>query len=196
MTQAQWDFLEGEFLTLSVSGALQHSSTYATEDEKDRDTVRRELRSGLCDLSAKYSSEVGEEEHLKNIQGLARHVNMSCAPFLNGDHLRLGVAQKALNLYLKYLWCVGKIQIPPPHCPFDNSVINVIGKLKLPTGCERRWTLADKLEHYCDWVSAAKEEAKKKDLSLAEWELRAWNAAQPGGKAGCPRGGNSAPPGG
>ena len=103
--------------------------------------------------------------------------------FLNGDHLRLGVAQKALNLYLKYLWCEHRIPTPP-HCPFDS---NILDKLTLPTGCERRWTQADKVEHYREWVLAAKKQAEKeaqkeskKEVSLADWELRAWNAARSG----------------
>jgi hypothetical protein len=182
MSPQQWDFLEGEFLTLSINAALQHSSTYATEDEKDREAVRRELRSALCDLSARYADGVSEEQHLENIQQLSRRVSQACASSLNGDHLRLGIAQKALNLYLKYLWCVGRIPIPP-HCPFDNNVINVAARLKLPPGCERRWTQ----------VSAALEEAKKKGLSLAAWELGTWSAAQ-GGKAGCPQGRPAGPP--
>jgi hypothetical protein len=174
-TQAEWDFLEGEFLTLSINAALQHSSTYATESEKDRQTVRRKLRSMLADLAKKYSNRVSDEEHLENIQDLSRRVDEDCAEFLNGDHLRLGVAQKALNLYLKYLWCEGRI-LKPPHCPFDSIII---ARLTLPAGCERRWTQADSVQHYREWVSAAEEEARTVGASLADWELQAWNAARP-----------------
>ena len=140
MTQPQWDFLEDEFLTLSINGALQHSSTYKpTARKKDPETLQRELRSGLCDIAARYSSEVGEEEHLENIQELARRVNKSCASFLNGDHLRFGVAQKALNLHLKYLWCVGKTRIPPPHCPFDRTVLEKLRFQDNWTEVETMW---------------------------------------------------------
>jgi len=124
MTQPQRDFLEDEFLTLSINGALQHSSTYKpTAGKKDPETLQRELRTGLCDIAARYSSEVGEGQHLENIQELARRVNKSCASFLNGDHLRFGVAQKALNLYLKYLWCVGKTRIRVRGLRFDEELV-------------------------------------------------------------------------
>lgn len=185
MTDEQWRFLENEFLTLSIAGALQRSSTYSTEDEKERDKVRGELRSGLCNLAAQYSNEIDPEAHIKNIETLARQVSVSCASLLNGDHLRFGIAQKAVNLYLKYLWCAGRIP-SPPHCPFDNNVINVNGRLDLPSGCERRWTQADKPEHYRDWVAAAAKKAK--GISLADWELHLWNTAQPSGSAGCLQG--------
>lgn len=36
---------------------------------------------------------------------------------------RIGSAQKALNLYRKYLWCLGYIPFPP-HCPFDATIID------------------------------------------------------------------------
>jgi len=187
LEEEQKYFLESEFLTLSVGGALQRSSTYATEDENERDKVRYELRAGLCDISRRYSPErVTPEKHAENIEELRRRVTQRCASFLNDDHLRLGIAQKALNLYLKYLWCIGRIP-EPPHCPFDNNVINVSGKLNLPENCERRWTQADSLGHYRDWVSAANEKATGEGLSV--WELRLWNEAQPSGKGGCPQDG-------
>jgi hypothetical protein len=35
---------------------------------------------------------------------------------------KYGVAQKLLNLFLKYLWCLGTIA-EPPHCPVDRIII-------------------------------------------------------------------------
>jgi hypothetical protein len=181
MTVQQRRFLEGEFLTLSINGALQRSSTYATESEQDRERVRGGLRLILCDLATRYSLPVSDEEHVGNIQELVSRVGKDFAKFLDGDQLRFGVAQKAFNLYLKYLWCAGQL-CRPPHCPFDDRIINGINgkeKLDLPSGCERRWTQADRPEYYRDWVSAAKKKAEKVTLSLAEWELQVWNVASP-----------------
>jgi hypothetical protein len=49
--------------------------------------------------------------------------------------MRIGLAQKALNLYLKYLWCLGEIH-EPPHCPLDSIVLGQV------PGCKDvRWTL-------------------------------------------------------
>src|SRR6266481_4559253 len=125
-TQAEcWDFLEGEFLSSSISGALQHSPTYTNASNKDREKLQRVLRAKLLELAAKYSTDVAvtTEEHLKNTQELAAHAKQHCEKFLQGGKLRLGVAAKALNLYLKYLWCVRRLKVPPPHCPFDHTVI-------------------------------------------------------------------------
>lgn len=81
------------------------------------------------------------------------------------DRFRIGVAQKALNLYLKYLWCLDRIPVPP-HCPFDSTVLR---ELEL----EFSWTRSSKIEDYKSWVEHAKVAAGTK--TLAEWELQLWN---------------------
>jgi len=193
LSQQQWDFLEGEFLSSSISGALQHSSTYATEKVKDREKVRREIRNVLCELAERYSTKVTEVDHVKNIKELACRVKKKqCGPFLKDGELRFPVAAKALNLYLKFLWCFGKITIPPPHCPFDRGEIQGLLGFK-----EDDWTKVVDVDVYRKWVRKAEELRKAEDLrderdannprSLAEWELDAWSRAQPEGKAGCPR---------
>jgi hypothetical protein len=171
--QEQWDFLEGEFLSSSISGALQHSPTYDNASKKNREKLQRVLRAKLCELAAKYSSDVAvtTEEHLKNIQELADHAKNHCEKFLQGGKLRLGVAAKALNLYLKYLWCEGKLKVPPPHCPFDHTVIYDLLRF------EDNWTEVDDPATYLKWVKKAEElRDDAKCESLAEWELRGWNA--------------------
>ena len=119
-----------------------------------------------------YDREVTQSSHIENIKQLVELSQLYSA-CLNGDHLVFGRAQKALNLYLKYLWCADP-SVRPTHCPFDYIVI---GKLKLPAGCEHRWTYADKEETYRDWVTAATNQ-KKDSQSLAEWELELWAGAQ------------------
>jgi len=181
MTDEQWQFLEGEFLTNSINGALQHSSTYANKNEKDHETVRAVIRSVLCDLATRYSGEVSDK-HVKNIEDLARRVTEKCASLLKGGHLRFGVAQKALNLYLKYLWCMGKIP-PPPHCPFDRGIIQSKKLLDFP---KDNWTEVDDDGTYLKWVSKAEEKRRNASGgSISEWELGVWNAAQPSGKGAC-----------
>jgi len=41
---------------------------------------------------------------------------------LRDGNYRYGVAEKLLNLALKYYWCLGHIPTPP-HCPVDRIVI-------------------------------------------------------------------------
>ena len=37
----------------------------------------------------------------------------------------IGIAQKAVNLYLKYMWCFGWIP-EPPHCRIDRTVLEAV----------------------------------------------------------------------
>jgi hypothetical protein len=137
-------------------------------------------------IAEDYRVPVVEEAHLRNIELLADRVSSSCGELLcestmrccsgvasppskGNRRFRIGSAQKALNLFLKYLWCLGEVR-EPPHCPFDRRIIE-----RLPKGVQCNWTQCNDIEHYNRWVAAAQEEAKKDSLSLAQWELCTFN---------------------
>lgn len=194
----QWDFLVDVFISNSVAGALGHSGTYIETKNKQeekwlalgKEKLSKILTAALCELAARYATGVAvtSEEHMKNIQELIGRANASCADFfrkgtLGKGTLRFGVAAKMFNLWLKYLWCVGKISIPPPHCAFDRDII------QKRLGFSQNWTKIDDPNIYCEWMKKAEqvrvEENKKlpdleKRSSLAEWELYAWS-----GESGC-----------
>lgn len=163
-------FLRNEFLTLSLFGALQRSNTYQKNTpDKTRNDLRKALRKKLNELATRYEVLVTEEEHISNIDELARELSSGFSHCLKGGRFRIGIAQKALNLYLKYLWCIDVIPVPP-HCPFDSIVIQ-----HLP-GCDDiSWTNLDEVEAYKRLVAVAKQQAGGK--SLSEWELEMWNEA-------------------
>jgi hypothetical protein len=161
-------FLRGEFLTLSINGALGRSYTYSkSASDKDKANFRTDLRRELEKIAAKYTTTVLEQTHVSNTQNLADGLTSKYRGFLVGGRFRIGIAQKALNLYLKYLWCLGLIPLPP-HCPFDNRIIH-----QLPECADLKWTLIDTIADYMRLVEAATERAAPK--SLSEWELRSWN---------------------
>ena len=172
MTDPQWRFLEDVFLSnaIGVSFSVRAGGGIylkgATGDQRLelRGAVRREL----LRLAHGYSVSVIEEQHIQNISELASSVSRTCEPALHDGCFRFGIAQKALNVYLKYLWCADRIPIPP-HCPFDAIII---GKLKLTLGCPDQWTKIVDAAPYREWVSAARLVAGAK--SLAEWELGVW----------------------
>lgn len=174
MSDQAWNFLEEVFLSNSISAALGRSSTYESPSSANSEALGKVLRSELCELVKEYASPVLEESHIQNIAKLAHHVTGCCAPLLKGGYLRFGVAHKALNLYLKFLWCAGRIPAPP-HCPFDGKVIAELHKLrKLPANLrDLSWTQMNEAT-YRELVSAAKE--RLKDEPLAKWELRTWPA--------------------
>lgn len=177
MTDEQQAFLADEFFTMTLMATVQRGNLYREGSSEDSHEVfRRALRSRLERLTDQYAAGVSEDQHLANIENLANELSDSDA--LKDRRFRIGSAQKALNLYLKYMWCSGRIPTPP-HCPFDSVVLE-----RLP-GCRNvRWTQLDSLREYKQIVEEAKKGAGGK--SLAEWELRLYNDAQPQGPPDAP----------
>jgi len=167
MSQTKTKFIEDSLCLLTILAALQRSSTYAegvTETAK-RD-VRDTLKKQILNLTGQYVREVDDTTHYQNVKKLADAVSKSHTKTLKDGRFRIGVAQKALNLYLKYLWCLE--QIPdPPHCPFDAIVIG-----RLPDCSNIKWTQVDDIEKYKRLVEAARKAAKGEPLPA--WELRTY----------------------
>lgn len=78
------------------------------------------------------------------------------------------MAQKSLNLYLKYLWCLSEVPMPP-HCTVDGIVLRA-------AGVHGSWTKCDSIEEYKRWIGELKKHAKKHAGTdkLAEWEILVW----------------------
>lgn len=109
---------------------------------------------------------VTEEKHLANILELTDTLTSKFSYCLKNGRFRIGIAQKALNLYLKYLWCVGLIPLPP-HCPFDSIIIGHLSECR-----DLNWTAIDTIEDYTNLVNAARRKTDTKQI--AEWELGIW----------------------
>lgn len=161
-------FLRDAFFSMMVKDALGRSKTYSeSASDNDKKRFRNALRKTLNIMAEDYASQVREEKHLSNIKKLSDNLSSKFNHCLRNGRFRIGIAQKALNIFLKYLWCAGLITMPP-HCPFDSIVIN-----SLP-GCEDfKWTSIDSIDEYKRLVKAAKQKANGK--SLSEWELEIYS---------------------
>lgn len=165
--QMKWDFLHEEIMSLSISAAFMFACVYQPEaNDADRLIVRKGIKAELRKIGVSYVIPVGEDEHAENIVGLAKRLSKNFGPYLRDQRFRIGISQKALNLYLKYLWCLGRIAIPP-HCPFDSRIIGL-----LPPRVRQPFTKVDDIEVYETWVVEARKKAGNR--SLAEWELAAF----------------------
>jgi hypothetical protein len=170
------EFLKEEFLTSSLNGALQRAGIYAENaTPKQRKDFREAMRSALRQFGERYKSEVLPRDHVDNIRKLAEiSQNPRFRDFMMDRRPRIGMAQKALNLYLKYLWCVGEAHTPP-HCPFDSRIIS-----HLPPEKRRNWTEITDVKEYESLVTDSTETMKQdKFSSLSEWELEKWQREDP-----------------
>lgn len=174
MYDNQEQFLRDEFFSLTLMGTVQRAGVYKPNTpEKKRKEFHTILQEWLEQIVQSYKEKISEDVHIKNILELSNHLSAVHADILQCGRFRIGPAQKALNLYLKYLWCLSRIA-EPPHCPFDYQIIS-----KLPSYDGPKWTMIDTVEDYRKLVAAAKVTAGKSSLSM--WELETYNNAQQGG---------------
>ena len=176
-------FIEDEFISSAICGAFQRAKVYA-DAKSDNDPNRKKLQTRLAallrDLKAQYKNTVvSDQEHIENIERIADVLTeeFEKCGILNKNRFRIGIAQKVLNLYLKYLWCAGEIKTPP-HCPFDYGII-----ARLPLSDKQKqdlqWTKLDKIEDYQALVDAARTKiATTQHASLSDWELGEWNKSR------------------
>jgi hypothetical protein len=130
-----------------------------------RRELGKALKAELQKISAQYDNAVGEEAHCKNIEGLANTITKQFGDNLNDERFKIGTAQKALNLHLKFRWCLGKQKMPPPHCPLDSRILKKAGIYK-------PWTKLNCIETYKSWIKKLKDRASPE--SLPAWELDNW----------------------
>ncbi|GAG80144.1 unnamed protein product, partial [marine sediment metagenome] len=148
---------------------LQRSKSYkedASDDKKEefRNAVKKYVR-GLVEKY--YCNGVDEKQHVKNIEELCNWASREYGDILNDGRLRIGVGQKILNLYLKYLWCLNKVALPP-HCPIDRGIASIIDNKS-----SINWTKLDDISDYKNLIEKAKKKTNSK--SLAEWELETYS---------------------
>jgi len=164
------DFLEGELWILAWNASVQRAQLYRKDVEERR---RRDFRdSVVCFLRETmipgYRNEVAERQHCENIEKLMKHANGVGVQVLGDKGYKYGVAQKLMNLGLKYYWCMDLIN-EPPHCPVDRIVIE---QTKLRGRVN--WTQIGTREKYLEVIEAMRKAAGSSGKSIARWELETY----------------------
>lgn len=158
---------EGDAITASLLGALQRNLTYAEGvSEARRNEFRKRWVALLREEASCYSdSAVSDVQHCASLRRISDNLSLEFGSYLVGRRFRLGTAQKSFNLYLKYIWRMGRTQIPPPHCPIDSIVLQA-------AGIDGNWTKCDSEHQYMDWVGLIRNKAHP--LHIADWEYDIW----------------------
>lgn len=170
ITAARASFLSSELFSLTLMATTQRAKLYSEDaTDAERATLRSALREALDEFTPKYEKSVTDAVHLANIESLSKGLSASHKTVLAGGRLRIGSAQKALNLHLKYMWCLGRAAMPP-HCPIDAIVL-----ARVP-GCSAvRWTKLDSIIDYEQLIRRVRKVAG--EIPLAVWELHLYNEA-------------------
>ncbi len=177
----QKKFLKNEIWMLSIGAAFQRSNIYSTHPSITN-TKKKELRHLLKNKADQLSKlyvdrKVDQTSHIRNIQQIADVVKNFK---VNGKPIEMnfGIAQKLLNLYLKYQWCLGWMEMPP-HFPVDRLIQIKLNKrakkIKIPLRKVEAWTQFENEQDYLSVIDFAKkvqeDDDELRELSLAEVEL-------------------------
>ena len=162
-------YLQAEVWKLTIGGAFQRANVYSPKADEH---ARYDFRAGIVKridemIRKQYLTPVDEGRHLKNLLSLQKWIDTNYRHVLAGQHIRLGIVQKLLNLNLKYRWSMGDIP-EPPHCPLDRIILGKLDIRPVPT-----WTSLDCPKEYIRLIDEVRVVAGSD--SIAVWELRTYS---------------------
>lgn len=183
------EFIINECMLFSVQAGLQtrNKNFPIYNNLPEAFTTRREIKYQpdntsnlkwyIFDFLDQYLKEIKENGivesvHLLKIQELAENITKQFKAILHEGRFRIGISQKIINLFLKYMWSMNEIQ-EPCHCPMDGIVKSQIQK-NLYNVSLVDWTRLDSIQDYNDYVNAVKQIAEKENMSIAQWEFLNW----------------------
>jgi hypothetical protein len=168
VSSKQHEFLHDETWILAWAGSVQRAGLYRGGTTEAARAAFRQAAIEWIDnhILPAYDQPVDEATHLRHLLQIQTTLTgLSSARAVLADNYRLGHAQKALNLLLKYRWCMGWIP-EPPHCPIDRIVL---GETTLAGSMN--WTEIDRIEDYDRAIAAVRACATATGQSIACWEL-------------------------
>jgi len=164
------DFIESQIWSLSISAAFQRGNIYKSSGKINRDDFKRDLKEIIVPRIDQSDSK-NDYEFISLLEVFQKSINEMIVNkgYSEGvKRFRFGTLQKLVNLYLKYLWCLGWLEKKPLHCPFDGIILKELN-------ITDNWTESDDVERYRVWVDTARKTAEAKELSIPQWELEIWN---------------------
>lgn len=155
-------------LSNTRAAAFQRANVYTKNiKQKGKHRFIEAFENKLLGFKSIYATKVSEERHVKYIQAFAHELSAEFSHVLQGGRMKIGVAQKAINLFLKYLWLLDDQCTEPPHCPIDRVVLNAVD-------IDENWTQLDSINRYLEMIGRIRQLAERKGQTLAVWELGIW----------------------
>ncbi len=162
----QKKFLINQAIASSIIAAFQHAGVYVAglkANDPRKNNLRKELADRLRSLGEKYQEPVTGEEHCRNIEDLADSLTKRYkgTGLLRNDRFRIGIAQKALNVYLK---TSGVLRRSRRHrliaLSIGKSLTSSTRKLDAPNTTGRNWTTSKSTRNSS---ACARRKREKKD---------------------------------
>ena len=172
-SEDQKRFISYELGLLTIKAALSTRDKEFTIYNKSikshqRKPVKKAIREVLDGIEKKYTPMISAEDHVKYISETANSLSEKVGKYLKDNRFRVGIAQKLINMHLKYLWCSNVIG-EPPHCPIDGIIRDKVRQND--ANFDYDWIKNDSIEEYKTAVTALETVANKQNRSVAQWEL-------------------------
>ncbi|MFT6838780.1 MAG: hypothetical protein ACJAZR_002319 [Sediminicola sp.] len=157
-------FINKEIWVLTFGASFQRANVYTENASEERKRHFKNKTAGHIEnmLGQYKGGNVSDAQHIENIKAVGIY-SQNFSEIFNGGQINFGIAQKMLNLYLKYQWCLGNIQ-EPPHFPVDRIIqqnLNILAKNNtLPTLKIEPWTRFKDETHYLKVINLSRELAK------------------------------------
>lgn len=173
MQNLKKQFIYQELWALTIAGGFQRANVYIKGvDEKHKGIFKDKLHELIINISEEYNKEIDDVLHLKNINTISKN-SLQFKELLQGGKLKFGVCQKLLNLYLKYLWCLGE-NISPPHFPVDRRIQEKLKISKIANWTEMSGKVGE--TEYMNIINVAREVNLSLNYkSISELELYLFN---------------------
>jgi hypothetical protein len=115
-------FLMSELWMLTFNAAFQRANIYtkeATDHNKSawKAKLAADIEMNILPLYKKGN--VTDEAHINSLNQVDRSFDDK---MFQSTSRTYGIAQKILNLYLKYMWIIDEVSFPPPHFPIDRRI--------------------------------------------------------------------------
>ena len=115
-------FLMSELWMLTFNAAFQRANIYTKKaSDHDKSVWKAKLAADIeINILPIYKKgNVTDEAHIDCLNQVASWFDDEIFEKTSGTY---GIAQKILNLYLKYMWIIDEISYPPPHFPIDRRI--------------------------------------------------------------------------
>lgn len=130
----------------------------------EQEKMRKDIKQYLINISLEYyDKNVDHKQHINNILKLKNQIQEQYGHVLFEEKFRFGIAQKLLNLYLKYLWALDFIKSTPPHCPIDGTISKELNS-------NYRFAISDDAGEYEEVIKKADLIARDSSITISEWE--------------------------
>lgn len=159
-----------DFVLDSAFSANLYDNPIFNDSFNDNQVLKNDMNKFIKEYLFNIYMELIVEETIKgkfvidSIEDLKKEITDRYDKILYKNRISVLVVQQIINLYLKYLWCLGYIS-EPPFCPINKNIFKIANvKVSLKN--------IDSIVEYENVLSIIKQEAK--DKSLAVWELSAY----------------------